>query len=115
MTKNLTQTRMINNFAEFQVNMKGDRYWRLKYLMLRAFRNPVDEIAFKTAKHKRILPISVSTEREHVHETLNFLAVIFFFCNTSHFQWVREFLCLTHGAKSALLSISDSCVCLNSK
>jgi hypothetical protein len=67
---------MINTFGKFVKNTKGDFYWRLKYLMPRAFRNPVDEIAF-TAKHKRILPFSVFTVREHEHETLNFLAAFF--------------------------------------
>jgi len=107
MTKKMTQTRMINNFAKFQENMKGDHYWRLKYLMLRAFRNPVDEIAFKTAKHKRISPISVSTEREHAHETLNFLVVFFQKCHT-HFQWVWFFLYLSHSSKSVLPLLSVS-------
>ena len=109
MTRDLTQKRMINTFGMLLVrNIKGDRYWRLKYLMLRAFRNPGDEIAH-TAKHRRISPISVSIGREHEHETLNFLAV-FSFQTYSHFQWVRDVLCLNNGAKSTSLSLSVSCV-----
>ena len=108
MTRDLTQKRMINTFGMLFVrNIKGDRYWRLKYLMLRAFRNPGDEIAH-TAKHRRISPISVSAGREHEHETLNFLAV-FSFQTHSHFQWVREVLCLNNGTKSTCLSLSVSC------
>lgn len=98
MTKNLTQKRMINNFAMFQENIKGVRYSRIKYLMVRAFRNHVDEIAFKIAKLKRILPILFLTEKEHVHETFYFLAD-FPFQNYSHFQWVRGSSCLCNGIK----------------
>ena len=67
---------MINTLRMFRANIEGDFYWRLKHLLLRASRNPVYEIA-PTAKHKRILPFSVFSEREHEHETLNFLAVSF--------------------------------------
>ena len=65
--------------------------------MPRASRNPVDEIAH-TAKHRRISPISVSTGREHEHETLNSLAV-FSPQSYSHIQWVRELVCLLQGAR----------------
>ena len=43
MSKDLTQTRIINNVAKFQEKVKGDCCLRLKYLMLRVFRNPVDK------------------------------------------------------------------------
>ena len=88
MTRNLTQKGMINTFTK---NLKDDFYWRLKYLKLRAFRNPADETVL-TAKHKRESPIPTSFGREHVHEILTFLADI---SSTlvSHFFWVREFVC----------------------
>jgi len=103
MTKDLTQKRMINTFGMlFVKDIKGDRYWRLKYLVLRAFRNPGDEIAH-TAKHRRISPILVSTGREHEHETLNSLAV-FSPQSYSHIQWVREVVCLLQGVKITMVS-----------
>ena len=74
MTRTLTQKGMINNFTEYS---KDDFYWRLKYLnKLQAFRNPVYETVL-TAKHKRVSPILTSIGREHEHEILTFLAVIF--------------------------------------
>ena len=99
MTIILTQRRMINNFATKDLILKGEFFWRLKYLKLRAFRNPVDEIAF-TAKHKGLLPILFTDWREHEHETLNFLAVIFFCKITSHYQWVGDFVCPVEAANN---------------
>lgn len=96
MTSDLTQKGMISRFVG---NNKGDFYWRLKNLMLRAIRNPADETAH-TAKHKRVSPISAYVEREHEHEILNFLAV-FSYTLTSHFQWVREVLCHYQSVKNA--------------
>jgi len=71
MTNNLTQKRMIHIFAN---NTEGDFYWRLKYLRLRATRNPVNETVF-SAKHKRVLPILSKSKKEHGYEILSlFLA-----------------------------------------
>ena len=114
MTKDLTQKRMINTFGMlFVENTKGDFYWRLKYLMPRASRNPVDEIA-PTAKHRRISPISVSTGREHEHETLNSLAVLSF-QSYSHYQWVRDFLRFSEGVKITFPSFTTCYGNLNFK
>lgn len=90
MTRSLTQKGMINNFTEYS---KDDFYWRLKYLnKLRAFRNPVYETVL-TAKHKRVSPILTSFGREHEHEILTFLAVIFLPLVSRFFYWVRESVC----------------------
>ena len=89
MTSNLTQKGMISNLV---ANTKGDFYWRLKYLMPRASRNPENETAH-TAKHKRGSPIGAIAKREHEHEIFNFLAVIYP-QYSSHFQWVRIFYVL---------------------
>jgi len=97
---------MINTFARFVKNIKGDFFWRLKYLLLRASRNPEYEIAF-TAKHKRILPFSVLTGREHAHETFIFLAVFSFLKSISHFLWVRGFMCHSKNPKIAISRLSD--------
>ena len=114
MTKDLTQKRMINTFGMlFVENIKGDRYWRLKYLVLRAFRNPGDEIAH-TAKHRRISPILVSTGREHEHETLNSLAV-FSPQSYSHIQWVRDVVCLSQGGRITIISYLVRYGILNNK
>lgn len=113
MTIILTQKRMINNFATKDQILKGEFSWRLKYLKLRAFRNPVDEIAF-TAKHKRLLPILFTSRREHEHETLNFLAVIFFCKITSHYQWVGDFVCPVEAANNSSLYKSNFCWIYNS-
>jgi hypothetical protein len=80
---------MINNFT---YNSKDDFYWRLKHLWLRATRNPADETVL-TAKYKRISPIPQSCGREHEHENLTFLAVIFLTMASPLSVWVREFLC----------------------
>jgi hypothetical protein len=98
---------MINTFGMlFAKNIKGDFYWRLKYLMPRASRNPVDEIA-PTAKHKRILPFSVLAEREHEHETLNFLAVYFFPLKYSSFLMGKGCFVLFRKCKNRFtLSVS---------
>ena len=73
MTNNLTQKGMINTFANTN---EGDFYWRLKYLRLRAIRNPEDETAFN-AKHKRVLPILPTSKREHEYETLSLFLAYF--------------------------------------
>jgi len=72
MTNNLTQKRMINIFA----NNTGDFYWRLKYLRLRAIRNPVDKTAFN-AKHKWVLPILSKSKGEHGYEILSLFLAYF--------------------------------------
>ena len=90
MTRSLTQKGMINNFMGYS---KDDFYWRLKYLnKLRAFRNPADETVL-TAKHKRVSPIPTSIGREHEHEILTFLAVIFLHLVSRFFYWVRGLVC----------------------
>jgi hypothetical protein len=71
--------------------LKCEFFWRLKYLKLLACRNPVDEIA-NTAKNKRLQPILFKSKRERVHETLNFLAVIFNYRTVAHSQWVGGFV-----------------------
>ena len=101
MTRGLTQKGMINKFTD---NSKDDFYWRLKYLRLRAFRNPADETVL-TAKHKRESPILTSFGREHVHEILTFLAVISS-KSDSHFFWVRVLLCYFEQVKIAINSKS---------
>lgn len=106
-TRILTQKRMINNFAAKEQILKGEFFWRLKYLKLRAFRNPVHEIAL-TAKHKRLSPILFRVRREHVYETFNFLAVLFYQTIT-HFQWGRGFISSRGIAKNSFLSKSGSC------
>lgn len=97
----LTQKRMIYNFATRDYVLKGEFFWRLKYLKLRALRNPVDEIAI-TAKYKRLQPILFTSKRERVHETLNFLAVLFHYQTVAHSQWVGGFVYPKEMAKILL-------------
>ena len=87
MTSNLTQKGMFSNLA---ANIKSDFYWRLKYLMPRASRNPEHETAH-TAEHKRVSPIGAMAKREHEHEIFNFLAVIYQ-KSILLILWVRGFL-----------------------
>ncbi len=105
MTSNLTQKGMIITFVG---SNKGDFYWRLKNLKLRAIRNPEDETAH-TAKHKRVLPILTSVGREHEHEILTFLAVLSFKL-TFHIQWEGEVMYLYEKTKTSSYSKSASYV-----